>query len=76
MRTTEVQRREFDIPGFPALRLHLYGNDVARTATESRAQGYFVTKHKVATPRADLLIVERNAVSSFLCINHPEHAQI
>ena len=73
-RTIAARPREIAIPGQPALVLHIHGVDKAADRWESMAQGFYIARAGVPTPRSELTVDEREAVRSYMEANHPEHA--
>lgn len=71
-----VARREAVIPGFPQLKLTVYGVDKARNLAEDMQQAFYVAKDGVAIARRELPADEREAVAAYLTANHPEHAMM
>lgn len=73
---SHIPRTELDVPGFPRLKLTVYGHAKAATYSAGMEQGYFVAVDGKPTARAELPENQRLAVRALLEEKFPEHAAL
>lgn len=73
---SSVPRQTVNIPGHPALQLHLYGAASASSLGQDLEQALYVTRGGVPVSRAEQTPGERQAVLSCLLKDYPEHAML